>query len=100
MENNIPQQNEQVVPVETVLAPRQKSRFWLLFLGLFIIGLFFLGGTYFFISSQKTQQPTSITNQAVDTQKDVNQLDTELDALDMKDIDDDFTEVDQELKNL
>lgn len=99
MENNIPQQNEQLIPVETVAPPRQKSRFWLLFLGLFIIGLFFLGGTYFFISSQKTQQP-AITNQAVDTQKDINQLDTDLDALDMKDIDDDFTEVDQELKNL
>lgn len=100
MENNTPPQTEPVVAVPPAESPRQKSRFWLLFLGLFIIGLFFLGGTYFFISSQKTQQPTSITNQTIEAQKDIKQLDTDLDALDMKDIDDDFTEVDQELKNL
>lgn len=100
MENNIPPQQEVPTVIQPVRTPRQKSRFWLLFLGLFILGLFFLGGTYFFISTQKMQQPAVITNQVVDTQKDVKQLDTELDALDMKDIDDDFTEVDQELKNL
>lgn len=101
MENStIPQSPVQEVP-QTVAPTQTKSKFWLLFLGLFLLGIFFLGGTYLFVTSQKSPStPTQITNQTLDTQKDIKQLDVDTASLEMKDIESDFTEVDQELKNL
>lgn len=80
---------------------KEKSRFWILFVSLFLMGVVFLGGTYLFIVSQKAKQPSvPIVNKTLETQKEIDTLDDELSALEMKAIDADFTEIDQELKNL
>jgi len=105
MENNTLAQE---APKGTIPTPsletktaKPQSRFWMLFLALFILGIFFLGGTYYFVSSQKaTYIPAQINNETIDTQKDVIQLEGEAAALDIQDVDSDFTQVDAELKNL
>lgn len=109
MENNTPPPKP-IAPPETAVVqptvsqpipPQQPSRFRWLFLALFVLGIFFFIGTYFFISTQSPQVPsTPIVNKTVETQKDMHQLDDDLNSIDTGDVSKDFTQVDQELENL
>jgi regulatory protein YycI of two-component signal transduction system YycFG len=109
MENNQPPPTTPVPPTEqtpivaapAATPPHPTSRFKMLFLILFLLGVVFLGGTYLFVTMQKkTSSPTPIINKTVETQKNVHKLDEELQSVDTKSVEGDFTEVDQELKNL
>jgi hypothetical protein len=108
MENNAQQPvqqpvGEQAPPVQAApVMPQQphKSRFVMLFIILVILGIVFLGGTYAFITMQKNTASTALMNKTVETQSNLHKLDEQLPSVDTKSVDGDFTEVDQELKNL
>lgn len=88
---------------EPVMADPRKSQFGVLFFFLFLLGILFMGGTYFFIKSQKTLSPKNevqIKNTVVESDKDLHDMESDVEKLQSKDIDADLTEVDQELKNL
>jgi uncharacterized protein HemX len=110
MENNTPTppsatptpvSTEQQTSMQSAPPLEHKSRFGLLLVILALLGLFFLGGTYVFVTMQKTaSSPIPITNKNVQTQTTLHELEEQTQNLENTDIDDGFTEVDHELKNL
>jgi hypothetical protein len=88
----------------TIVMPTQaqhKSRFGLLFIILFMLGVLFLGGTYLFVISQKkTASSMPIVNKQAQIEKNVHQLEEQVPTDDSKNINGDFSQVDQEMKNL
>lgn len=89
---------EQPAAEQKVVEP--KSQFKMLFIALAILGVFFTISTYLLIVLQKNGNGAAITNKTVETQTVMHQMDQDLKSIDTKSIDTEFTEVDQELKNL
>ena len=80
---------------------KPSSKFWILFLALFILGLFFLGGTYAFVVLQKVpNETTPLTNQQAADQKQLRDLEDELEKVNTKSLESDFLQIEQEMKNL
>ena len=101
MEQNTP---EQLPPPQTTVvtdskSSDSKSAIWVV-LGLLIAVLLIGGGIYIFMTSQdKNQSAAQILNQQqIETQ--FTDLNSELDTMDMGNVDSDLQEVDQELQKL
>ena len=80
---------------------QDKTNFLWLFMSLFLLGFLFLGGTYLFVHLQKVdsiQEP--INNQTATTQNEIHTLQNKLDMIQPKNIQKDFTQINQEMKNL
>lgn len=71
-----------------------------LFVALFFLGMLFLGGTYACILFQKPTLRPQITDQTAINQKQLHKLSTDLQKIAPKKVQDDFTQVDTEIKNL
>lgn len=100
MENNIPKEQQAVLPTHP---SKEHSYFTQLFIVLAILGVFFLGGTFLFIRSQKSPMsppPLPVKNTAVEHEKEFNDMNTEVETVEASDVDMDLKEVDQEMKNL
>lgn len=102
MDSNQTQNPNPLPGAPNVVPPPESSsnnnKMLLYLIGGLVIVIVIVGAIYWYLGSQKRQQPTPIPLPRVED--DVNSLERETSALIIEDVDSDFQNVDQDLKSL